>query len=132
MPILHHLELWTRDLPGAEPSFDWLLVRLGFTKDDPAGWTQGRIWRHPDGSYLVLEQSPHVMDVPHDRLRPGLNHVAFTVSGRELLDDLRRDAAAHGWNELFADAYPHAGGPQHTALYLVNGQGFEMELVAGP
>ncbi|MDQ0708748.1 hypothetical protein QFZ52_001400 [Arthrobacter woluwensis] len=130
MPIFHHLELWTRDLSGAEPSFDWLLSRLGFVKDDPADWPQGRIWRHPEGSYLVLEQSPAVLDAPHDRFRPGLNHLALTVPGRDLLDELRRDAESHGWQELFPEAYPHAGGPQHTALYLVNGQGFEVELVA--
>lgn len=130
MPILHHLELWTRDLAEALPSFEWLLGRLGFQPDDPSDWPQGRIWRHPEGSYLVLEQSPDVLPVPHDRHRPGLNHVAFTVQGRGLLDELRRDGAAHGWQELFPEAYPHAGGPQHTALYVVNSQGFEVELVA--
>ena len=130
MPIFHHLQLWTRDLSGAEPSFDWLLSRLGFVKDDPADWPQGRIWRHPEGSYLVLEQSPAVLDEPHDRFRPGLNHLALSVGGQSLLDAVRRDAPAHGWQELFAEAYPHAGGSQHIALYLVYGQGFEVELVA--
>ena len=41
-----------------------------------------------------------------------------------------RQCAAHGWTELFADAYPHAGGPDHVALYLANAEGFEVELVA--
>jgi len=30
---------------------------------------------------------------------------------------------------LFADKYPHAGGPEHTALFLVNSEGFEVEIV---
>lgn len=41
-------------------------------------------------------------------------------------------AHEHGWQELFADKYPHAGGPTHTALFLENTEGFEVELVASP
>lgn len=46
--------------------------------------------------------------------------------------DSRPSAAAreHGWNELFAESYPHAGGPQHVALFLENHEGFEVEIVA--
>ncbi len=45
------------------------------------------------------------------------------------LDALRADAAAHGWSELFAEKYPHAGGDDHTALYLENSESFEVEVV---
>jgi hypothetical protein len=31
---------------------------------------------------------------------------------------------------MFADAHPHAGGPNHYAAYLENPDGFEVELVA--
>jgi hypothetical protein len=31
---------------------------------------------------------------------------------------------------MFADQYPHAGGPDHYAAYLENVDGFEAELVA--
>lgn len=48
---------------------------------------------------------------------------------RARLDALREDASAHGWRELFADRYPHAGGEQHTALFLENAEGFEVEIV---
>ena len=41
-------------------------------------------------------------------------------------------AAAHGWRELFAEKYPHAGGDEHTALYLENSEGFEVEVVVEP
>ncbi len=47
------------------------------------------------------------------------------------LDALRADAAAHGWSELFGEKYPHAGGDDHTALYLENSESFEVEVVAG-
>lgn len=125
---IHHVELWTRDLAGTAPSFHWLFRELDWTLRDD-GWDRGRIWTHPSGVYVVLEQSPAVHGV-HDRTRPGLNHLALAVSGRARLDTLRADCAAHGWSELFAGAYPHAGGPDHTALFVENAEGFEVELVA--
>ncbi|MGO8726360.1 MAG: hypothetical protein ACLQK8_06515 [Streptosporangiaceae bacterium] len=41
-------------------------------------------------------------------------------------------APAHGWQLLFADRHPHAGGSQHYAAYLEDSDGFEVELVAPP
>lgn len=125
---VHHIELWTSDLAGTAPGFDWLLARLGWApRHDPA-WPQGRTWHHASGAYVVLEQSPALTGV-HDRMRAGLNHLALRAPDRASLDDLRRDAAFHGWHELFADVYPHAGGPDHTALFLENAEGFEFEIV---
>jgi catechol 2,3-dioxygenase-like lactoylglutathione lyase family enzyme len=127
-PALHHVELWTADLTEVEAAWRWLLTTLGWTDGD--AWSAGRSWIHPDGTYIVLEQSPDVKNVPHDRLRPGLNHLAVNSSSVQVLERLRADADAHGWQELFADRYPHAGGPSHTALFLQNLQGFEVEVVA--
>jgi hypothetical protein len=84
---------------------------------------------HPDGTYVVLEQSPDVKAASHDRLRAGLNHLAVNSPSWDVLELLRDHAEAHGWRELFADRYPHAGGPSHSALFLENVQGFEVEIV---
>ena len=48
-----------------------------------------------------------------------------------MLDRLRAESSEHGWHEMYADRYPHAGGEQHTALYLENSEGFEIEVVVG-
>ena len=77
---------------------------------------------------MVLEESP-ALTGPHDRTRAGLNHLALRATGRILLDAIQRDCSNHGWTELFADKYPHAGGPKHTALFLENSEGFELEIV---
>ena len=82
-----------------------------------------------DGTYLFLERSADQVDEPHDRLRPGINHLAFTVESRELLDRIRAASTEHGWHELFADRYPHAGGEDITALYVENSEEFEVQLV---
>jgi hypothetical protein len=52
------------------------------------------------------------------------------VSSQDLVDSLADEAPDYGWTLMFADAHPHAGGPNHYAAYLENPDGFEVELVA--
>lgn len=126
---VHHIELWTSDLSISGPAFDWALSAIGWRAARDPGWSTGETWHHPSGAYVVLEQSPDISGI-HGRTRAGLNHLALRVGSRDLLDKLRSEAAVHGWSELFADRYPHAGGPEHTALFIENEEGFEIELVA--
>jgi hypothetical protein len=122
---IHHFDLWVSDPTSAAAEWAWLFGELGWEADGD------RSWAHPDGTYTFLERSPDQVDEPHDRLRPGINHLALTCESRELLDRMRAESSAHGWHELFADRYPHAGGDQHVALYLENSEGFEVEVVVG-
>jgi catechol-2,3-dioxygenase len=121
---IHHLDLWVGDPALAADEWGWLLGELGWEVD-----IEGASWVHPDGTYLFLEHSPDQVDEAHDRRRPGLNHLAVIVDDRARLDRLRAESTEHGWHELFADRYPHAGGEQHTALYVENSEGFEVEVV---
>jgi hypothetical protein len=41
------------------------------------------------------------------------------------------EAPLHGWELLFPDRHPFAGGPEHRAAYLADEDGYEVELVAG-
>ncbi len=127
MRAIHHFDLWVQDPATATPEWNWLLGRCGWEVDFLEA-TSGS-WKHPDGTYTFLERSPDLTDVPHDRLRPGINHLALTVADLQTLDALRADAPGYGWSELYADKYPHAGGDDHTALYLENSEGFEVEIV---
>jgi hypothetical protein len=126
---IHHFDLWVRDAATATPEWDWLLTGCGWERDFAD--ETGGAWKHLDGTYTFLERSSDLVDEPHDRLRPGINHLALTVADRAVLDALRGAAAEHGWSELYAERYPHAGGDDHVALYLENSEGFEVEVVAG-
>ncbi|WP_416972090.1 VOC family protein [Streptomyces sp. 4F14] len=125
--MLHHIELWVPGLPRAAGEWGWLLGRLGW--EPYQEWDRGRSWRSGP-TYLVVEESPALTAPHHDRLRPGLNHLAFHAGSPSDVDTLAADAPAHGWQPLFADRYPRAGGPDHYAGYFVNSDGFEVELVA--
>jgi hypothetical protein len=122
---LHHLDLWVDDVATAEGEWGWLLARCGWQREE------GMLsWVHPDGTYVFMEHSPDQHGT-HDRLRPGINHLATTVGTRDELDRMRSESTEHGWHELYADRYPHAGGEDHVALYLESTEGFEVEVVAG-
>ncbi|MFE2296230.1 trifunctional class I SAM-dependent methyltransferase/NUDIX hydrolase/VOC family protein [Streptomyces sp. NPDC059452] len=125
---VHHIELWVADLAVAERSWGWLLGRLGHLPHQR--WKHGRSWRRGD-SYVVVEQSPGLAAGHHDRHRPGLNHLAFHVADRAVLDALTAEAPAYGWRLLFPDRHPYAGGDGHRAAYLEDPAGYEVELVAG-
>ncbi len=124
---IHHIELWVPNLDKAITSWGWLLTALGYRMFQD--WPGGRSWQ-AGHSYIVVEQSPARTASRHDRCRPGLNHLAFHIETRELVDELTREAQLHGWKLMFADQHPFAGGPQHYAAYLENSDGYEVELVA--
>ncbi|HET6694087.1 MAG TPA: MGMT family protein [Pedococcus sp.] len=125
---LHHVELWVADIAAAKREWGWLLGRLGYRLGDD--WGHGQAWEL--GSlYIVIESGPDVAPGRHDRVRPGLNHLAFHAGSRGDVDAVVADSAEVGWTLMFADRHPFAGGPDHYAAYLESTEGFEVELVAG-
>lgn len=125
---VHHVEIWVPDLFRAQESWGWVLNRLGWKDGD--GWPGGMTWAAADGSYVVVEQSPAMSAGEHDRLRPGMNHLALNAAGRPEVDAIVAEAGRHGWTLMFADRHPYAGGPQHYAAFLHNTDGYELEIVA--
>jgi len=129
MPGIHHIELWVANLDDALEQWGWLLGELGFERTQR--WAEGESWS-AGGAYLTLTLSPNLSSDQHDRRRPGLNHVAFLGGDEARVDEIMRSAPAHEWIPLYADRYPHAGGPDHYAGWLENAAGFKVEIVADP
>lgn len=125
---LHHVELWVPDFARARTEWGWLLAALGYGPFQD--WPAGQSWRSGP-AYIVVEESPDLGSRSHRRTDAGLNHLAFWAGSREQVDALALAAPGHGWTELFPERYPHAGGSGHFAAYLVNSDGFEVELIAG-
>ena len=126
---LHHVELWVPSLARAEESWGWLLGELGWVEHQR--WPAGVSWIL-DATYIVVEQSPALVGDVHDRLRPGLNHLALHGGTPQRVDRLVDVAPGHGWTLLFPDRHPYAGGPGTYAAYLTDRDGYEAELVATP
>lgn len=124
---LHHVELWVPHLERARAEWGWLLSSLGYRTHQT--WRQGISWLR-GATYIVVEESPALSSRDHRRTAPGLNHLAFHAGNRNRVDALVLEAAGNGWAALFPERYPYAGGPEHYAAYLVNSDGFEVELVA--
>jgi hypothetical protein len=127
--VIHHLELWRDDATEAGGPWPWLLAALGYSRTST--WPTGQTWEPPGGGgYVVLESGPDHRRGPTDRVASGMNHVAFRGGTRAAVDALAAAAADHGWTPMFAERYPHAGGPDHYAAYLEDASGFEVEIVA--
>ncbi len=125
--LLHHVELWVPDLAAARPRWQWLLSSLGYEQFQL--WDNGVSYQLGP-TYIVLEQSPALIDGPHDRRRAGLNHLAFHAGRRSALDRLVDGSERHGWRLMYADQHPFAGGADSYAAYLEDDDGYEVELVA--
>ncbi|TWE11929.1 VOC family protein [Rudaeicoccus suwonensis] len=130
MAGFHHVEIWVADFSAVRTEWDWLLTEVGFAVQDE--WENGASWI-AGGAYLVVTASPSLSQPDHDRRRPGVNHVAFKADSAAQLDQLMHDAPLHGWEPLYQERYPHAGGVEHYAGWLENSTGFKVEMVAdGP
>lgn len=126
---LHHVEIWVPDIDEAARSWGWLLGRLGL---EPAGeWPEGRTW-DAGIAYVTLTTSPSLSSATHDRRRAGVNHLAFWGGSRAEVDVVMAEAEARGWQPLYQERYPLAGGPDHYAGWVENAQGFKVEIVADP
>ncbi|HEX7095250.1 MAG TPA: VOC family protein [Acidimicrobiales bacterium] len=127
--MLHHLTLWVPDLTRAEESWSWLLGALGYLRD--RSLPSVLLFRHASGFAIALEQSPDMVPgMLYSRMRPGLNHVAFSVDSVATIEQIVRDAPQYGWSTIAADRHPVLGAP--LVEYLEDRDGFEVELVAAP
>jgi catechol 2,3-dioxygenase-like lactoylglutathione lyase family enzyme len=124
---LHHVEIWVPDLQRAIDSLGWLLEAMGYQLFQ--SFKTGRSWLLAP-TYIVLEQSPAMSAEQHDRLRPGLNHLAFLAGQPADVEALVHEAGHRGWRLLYPDRHPYAGGEDNYAAYLENDDGFEVELIA--
>ena len=121
------MTLWVPDLARAEASWGWLLGELGYGRD--RSLDNVLLFRHGSGFAVALEQSPDMVPgMLYSRLRPGLNHIAFTLESADVFFSILAEATSHGWETLPIDGHRIAGGAQ--VGYLEDGDGFEVELVA--
>ena len=131
--MIHHIEIYVSDLKRSRIFYDFLLTNLGYTLYQE--WEEGFSMAFYDSNkkaeqYLVFVQTPQeFLEAGYHRCRTGLNHLAFHASTPDEIDQWRQEFLARGVKLLYDDRYPHAGGPDHYALYLEDPDGIKIELV---
>lgn len=123
---LHHVELYVADLARSVKFWGWLLHDLGYEVFQE--WDEGVSFRLED-VYLVFTQAP-LASTGLDRRAVGLNHLAFHVAGPDDVDRITAAMQERGVRVLYPDRHPHAGGPDHYALFCEDPDGLKVELVA--
>ncbi len=127
--MLHHVELYVSNLHDSIRAWEWLLCeQLGYMLYQ--SWPEGRSYRYGE-TYLVFVQTEKThLAPPYHRKKTGLNHLAFHASSLAQLEEVRQQLTSHGFRELYADRFPHAGGPDYTALFFEDPDRIKVELVA--
>lgn len=125
--MLHHIETYVSDLKTSREFYDFLLTKLGYSLYQE--WEEGVSFKKAE-QYLVFVQTPKdFLEEGYHRCRTGLNHLAFHAGTPDDIDQWRKEFLTRRVKLLYDDRYPHAGGPDHYALYLEDPDGIKIELV---
>ena len=127
--MLHHVELYVRDLERSIAFWTPFMALLGYEEER---WSQGV-------NYLQGEQDPYVclvqapaehLDAGYHRRRVGLNHLAFRARSRTHVDAVRAWAQEAGHPLLYDDRYPFATAPGYYAVFCEDPDRMKLEVVA--
>jgi catechol 2,3-dioxygenase-like lactoylglutathione lyase family enzyme len=83
------------------------------------------------GTYIVFVQvEEQYKNNGYHRKNVGLNHLAFSVTNKREVDDLRTFLKDEGVPLLYDEQYPFAGGDNHYAVYFEDPDRIKLEVVA--
>ncbi|UVK37378.1 VOC family protein [Mesorhizobium sp. AR10] len=128
--MLHHVEIYVSDLDVTFEFWSKILARLGYR--ETAFWGEGFTLSNDRDAYLTfVKVSKKHESHRYHRSGVGLNHLAFKVPGRTLVDELRQFCVENGVPLLYDDRYPFANGDQnYYALYIEDPDRIKVEFVA--
>lgn len=126
--MLHHVELYVSDLRRSAAFWGWLLEQLGYELFQE--WENGVSWRCGETYLVFVQAEERFLDIPYHRCRVGLNHLAFHARSRRQVDALTEELRRRGVTILYEDRHPHAGGPDHYAVYFEDPDRIKVEVVA--
>ncbi|WP_029099360.1 VOC family protein [Brevibacillus thermoruber] len=126
--MLHHVELYVSDLRRSAAFWGWLLEQLGYEPFQE--WENGVSWRCGETYLVFVQAEERFLDIPYHRCRVGLNHLAFHARSRRQVDALTEELRRRGVTILYEDRHPHAGGPDHYAVYFEDPDRIKVEVVA--
>ena len=127
--MLHHLELYVSNLQRTADFYHWLLPQLGYEPFQQ--WPEGFSMKHSSSFYIVFVQAQEKhLDIPYHRSRVGMNHLAFYADSRAHVDAITAQLRERNVPILYSDRHPHAGGPDHYAVFFEDPDRIKVEIVA--
>jgi catechol 2,3-dioxygenase-like lactoylglutathione lyase family enzyme len=127
--LVHHVEIYVRDLEQTIAFWTPLLGHLGFAEERWSGGVSYVV--EPGAPYVSLLQVPEShLGYGHHRKRIGLNHVAFKAESRQHVDEVRAWAKGAGHTLLYDERFPFATAPGYYAVFLEDPDRIKLEVVA--
>lgn len=128
--MLHHVEIYVSDLEASHVFWSGILAKIGY--EEAGRWSDGFTLRRDDDAYLTFVQvADKYRALSYHRCGVGLNHLAFRVESRALVDELLAYCRANGIATLYDATYPFAnGGHDYYALYVEDPDRMKVEFVA--
>lgn len=125
--MLHHIELYVKDLNKSIAFWGWLLEELGYKEYQK--WPQGISYIF-EKSYIVFVQvEDKYLEVPYHRCRAGLNHLAFYGGTNAFVDEMTVKLRMRGVTILYEDKHPYAGGPDYYAVFFEDPDRMKVEII---
>ena len=127
--MLHHVELYVRDVERSRAFWTPFMGLLGYAEDR---WSQGVNYRLGEfDPYVSLVQAPDdQLEAGYHRRRVGLNHLALRATSRAQVDAVRRWLAEGGHPLLYDDRFPFATAPGYYAVFCEDPDRIKLEVVA--
>lgn len=128
--MLHHVEIYVSNLSASHAFWSKVLGMIGY--EGTGHWGEGFTLSNGDDAYLTFVQvaEKHSSRTYH-RSGVGLNHLAFKVDSRSLVDSLRAFCLDNGITCLYDEKYPFAnGGDDYYALFVEDPDRIKVEFVA--
>jgi catechol 2,3-dioxygenase-like lactoylglutathione lyase family enzyme len=125
---VHHIEINVSDLHRSVEFWNWLLIELGYKPFQQ--WDLGKSWKLAS-TYLVLVQT-EASHIPagYHRKHTGLNHLAFHAASRDQVDKITAELHKRGYEILYPDRHPFAGGQNYYAVFFEDPDRIKVEIVA--
>ncbi len=126
--IIHHIEIYVKDLEKTKKFWEWLLGKLGYSEYQV--WEGGVSFILGETYIVFVQAEEKFLDIPYHRCRAGLNHIAFHGKSRDFVDKVTWELKEKGVKILYEDSHPYAGGDQYYAVYFEDPDRMKIEITA--
>jgi len=126
--IIHHIEIYVKDLKATKDFWGWLLKKFDYTISSQ--WSEGVSYKLGDTYIVFVQTEEQYLDIPFHRKRSGLNHLAFHADSKEMVDELTEELKEKRIRILYEDKHPYAGGKNYYAVFFEDPDRMKVELVA--